>query len=312
MKIMLTGPNGLLGKEIIARSAARSRLSWQLQWGQTPLQLCVVPVGHAECDIADAVAVKSVVARLQPDAIINCAVIVSVDRCEADQEQCVAVNRDGVRNLLDAMRVVGKPVTFIQISSSEVFGRVQEGEYTINGYTEDDVSAPVSAYQRTKAEAEEMVKNFAAAHPDAINRFFIARAGWLYGHGRPTFVDQFLEKLREPGQLDVIANQWRSPTWTRYFADQLFDLMRGDYESGIYHITNEVDIGEASTFDVINELSNYIGEANVRAELVPVKSEAIFSVPRAPSNVIKNTKLPKLPHWRDALHAYLNETYPRS
>ena len=255
--------------------------------------------------MTDLESMRAALERVRPDIVINCAVVVSVDRCEQDPTRCRAVNVGGVETLLVAIRESGRAITFVQISSSEVFGRVNEGEYKIEGYVEDDEPRPVSLYQCTKHEAEKVLQNFARAHPKTLAHWHIARAGWLYGAGRATFVDQFFEKLQRDEPLEVIVNQWRSPTWTKDFVAGLLELLSSEYESGIYHIANEVERGEASTLDVVEEIALTLGLSRVRALLKLVSREDIFKIPRAPSNVLKNTKLPRLRGWREALRAYL-------
>ncbi|MDP3735693.1 MAG: NAD(P)-dependent oxidoreductase [bacterium] len=293
-KVLVTGAGGLLGAELVHASRAGFE---------------VVGLRREECDITDAASVRAILERERPDVIVNCAVVVSVDRCEQDPARCRAVNVGGVENLIEAVRESGQKVTFVEISSSEVFGRVNEGEYKIEGYGEDDEPRPVSLYQRTKAEAERVVQGFARDHLEALEHWYVVRAGWLYGAGRATFVDQFFEKLQRDEPLEVIVNQWRSPTWTKDFAAGLFDLLASGRESGIYHITNEVESGEASTLDVVEEITLTLGLSRVRAPLRLVSRDDIFKIPRAPSNVLKNTRLPKLRHWREAMREYLCTAY---
>jgi dTDP-4-dehydrorhamnose reductase len=289
-KVLIFGAGGLLGQELANVEHEQYK---------------IVPLTHALCDVTDPENVRRVVVDEKPDVVINCAVIVSVDKCENDPEKAEAVNAGGLGNILEAVRGAGKPLAVAQISSSEVFGRVNEGEYKKEGYTEEDQPAPVSVYQKTKTQAEQILQDFAVQNPDALSRWYIARAGWLYGAGRPTFVELFLDKLTQEEPLEVIADQWRSPTWTRHFARGLFDMLSAQTPSGIYHITNEVERGEASTLDVVEELALHLGLDKVRAPLKLVSRADIFKIPRAPSNVILNTRLPKLPHWREAMREYL-------
>ena len=234
----------------------------------------------------------------------------SIERCQDDPTLCFGVNRDGVQNILEVIQEIGRKTVFVQISSSEVFGRVKEGEYKVEGYAEDDEPKPMSNYQKSKAEAERILQDFGQQNPGILKGWYIARAGWLYGAGRQTFVEQFLGKLRQSETLEVISNQWRSPTWTRHFVKVLLDILEAEYPSGIYHITNEVGRGEASTLDIIEVLERYLGQTSAKSSLQFVTRDDIFKIPRAPSNVILNTKLPKLPFWRDALGEFLQEYHP--
>ena len=63
--------------------------------------------------------------------------------------------------------------------------------------------------------------------------------------------------------------------------------------------------------DVIDELKRHLGMEHEDTPIAFARHEEFFKVPRAPSNVLLNTKLPKLPYWRDTLQAYLKKRYPR-
>lgn len=292
--IAITGATGLLGQELVRHFGADERYR-------------TIPLTHADIEITNATNAAEVIRQAAPDIIINCAAIIDVDFCEQNQSVCFAVNRDGVKHLLNAVAQLQKPVTFIQMSSSEIFGRVNEGEYLINGYREDDVPIPASAYQKSKKEAEDILQAYAGSRAQTFARRFIVRAGWLYGEGRKTYVDYFLEKLRAQQPFDVIRDQWRSPTWTRSVAEGLEEMLRRvDLQNGIYHLASEVRPGEATTMDVIREIKNYLGDGTNMPEITLMSQKKFFKVPRAPSNVLLNTKLPKLPYWRDALKQYLS------
>ena len=284
MKILITGGNGLLGKEFSKHNGENFKIK---------------AFSHSDLDVTSKESILGIIKKEKPGVIINCAAIISIDKCEEDQAKCFSVNQGGVKNLVETIAAYDEKIIFVQISSSEVFGRVHDGEYEINGYKEEDEPKPVSNYQKSKTEAEEIVKKAGLPH------WYIVRAGWLYGEGRKTFIEQFLEKLKIDGVLEVITDQWRSPTWTKYFVKGVLELIQSNKPNGIYHVTSETHEGEASTMDVVDELRAYLGEEKVRATLKSVSRADIFKVPRAPSNVLKNTKLPKLPYWRDMLREYL-------
>ena len=296
MKVTITGGKGLLGTEL-ARHFTKE--------GHT-----VSALSAQECDVTDPASIRRALEALKPELLINCAVILDVDKCEAEPALCYSVNRDAVSNLLNAcLELTLKPI-FIQISSSETFGRVKKGEYDPLGYKEDDEQKPVSVYQKSKKESEDVVIQFAKAHPDALKAYYIPRAGWLYGEGRETFIDRFVALLRAKKPVTVIKEQWRSPTPTSDFVKGLSELLARPYPSGIYHIVDEVKPGEATAMDVVDELKAHLGEDYKDIPMTFATHEEFFKTPRAPSNVLKNTKLPKLPYWRDSLRAYLKEKYP--
>mgnify|MGYP001579392185 FL=1 len=297
MRVAITGAAGLLGQELAKHFQRRTDTE-------------VIPLTHADLDITVPDAARAVIRDIQPDALINCAVIISVDACERDPKRAYAVNRDGAEFLMEALAGLPHPATFVEISSSEVFGGWEDGEFNIDGYREDDERHPISVYQKSKAEAEDLVKDFATKHPGKLQRWFIVRAAWLYGEGRPTFVEQFVELLQKREEITAAADQWRSPTWTRDFTEGFDALLNGAYSNGVYHIVNEVKPGEATVMDVVEEIRAYLRVASEEVKLNLVSRKDFFKIPRAPSNVLLNTKLPKLRPWREAIREYLGIRYP--
>lgn len=303
MKILIFGATGLLGSELTRYFSANGH--------------SVAALAQTNCDITNKEEVRLVLAKHTPQLLINCAVILDVDKCEADPNRCYAVNRDGVSNILNALNdlvtndlMTNNSTTFIQISSSETFGRVHEGEYDPMGYKENDEQKPASVYQKSKKEAEDILLAFVQKNPETLKAWYIPRAGWLYGEGRATFIDRFYTLLQSKEPLTVIKDQWRSPTWTRDFAEGLQEMLQ--HPSGIYHIVNEVRPSEATTQDVIEELETYLGSRAAHPPTTFVTQQEFFKVPRAPSNVLKNTKLLPLRYWREALQEYLKKQYPFS
>ncbi len=295
-KVAIVGAGGLVGQALTE------------YFRQDP-KLEIHALMHRDLEITDKEKIERRFREILPDAVINCAAILKVDFCEENPEQCYAVNRDGAKNLMEALAQIGKPATFVQISTSEVFGRTREN-CKIEGYTEDDQPRPITVYQKSKKEAEDIVKGLGEKYPEIFPKWIIARTGWLYGPGRKTFVEQFLADIQKGDEIVAISDQWRSPTNVQDFAHELAKLIFGKSESGIYHIVNQTSAGEATTLDVIKAVSEYLGRPAEKLKIRLVSQGEFFKVPRAPSNVLKSAKLPALRDWRYALREYLETYYP--
>jgi len=87
MRILITGANGMLGRELAPVLAPRHE---------------VRAVSHAECDIADESSIGHAVAEWTPELVINCAALSDVDGCERDPERALAVNGHGAGHLARA------------------------------------------------------------------------------------------------------------------------------------------------------------------------------------------------------------------
>ena len=89
MKILITGANGQLGREL------RPLL-------ETDFPGMSVYTDIAELDLTDAKAVEAFVINNEITHIVNCAAYTAVDRAEEEKMQCAGINTDAVKNLAAA------------------------------------------------------------------------------------------------------------------------------------------------------------------------------------------------------------------
>jgi dTDP-4-dehydrorhamnose reductase len=132
MKILITGKNGQVG--------------FELQRALAPLG-DIVAVDQAECNLADADAVRALVRRVAPDVIVNPAAYTAVDKAEADQATAFAVNTEAVRVLGEEAARLGALV--VHYSTDYVFNGTKDG-----AYAETDTPDPQSVYGRSKHQGE--------------------------------------------------------------------------------------------------------------------------------------------------------------
>jgi dTDP-4-dehydrorhamnose reductase len=124
---------------------------------------------HAEADITDAETVSYLVAKHNPDVVLNAAAKTDVDWCESNPHEALRVNAVGAG--IVAAACIDRPL--VHISTDFVF-QGNNGPYTAN-----DIPYPIQAYGSSKWMGEQAVR---AIHP----RHVIIRLGWLYGVEYPT------------------------------------------------------------------------------------------------------------------------------
>jgi dTDP-glucose 4,6-dehydratase len=122
-------------------------------------------------DIADAAVVGPLVGSV--DGVVNFAAESHVDRSILDPEAFLVTGVIGVHVLLEACRTAERPPRFVQVSTDEVYGSVEEGR---SG--EGDVLAPRSPYAAAKAAGELLVQSYVVTHGvDAV----VTRGSNSYG-----------------------------------------------------------------------------------------------------------------------------------
>ena len=135
MKILITGANGMLAKEIREKFEEGNEL---------------ILTDVSELDITNKEGVINFVKEKQPELIINCAAFTAVDKAEECQELAEKINGDGPTNLAIAAKEAGAKL--VHISTDYVFG----GNLDLDkDYKEDDEKNPVTAYGITKLHGEQ-------------------------------------------------------------------------------------------------------------------------------------------------------------
>ena len=184
MKVLLTGGRGMLGRTICEELA----------------DFEIVATDLPEADITDEDGIDAVLERHRPDAVIHCAAMTAVDRCEQEVDLAYRLNAHGTANAAAACDRQG--IRLLAISTDYVF----DGD-SDRSYTEFDVATGGrTVYGKSKFAGEEQVR---ALCPDHV----ICRISWLYGKGGPSFVHAML-KLADGSRplLKVVADQHGNPT----------------------------------------------------------------------------------------------------
>lgn len=214
MRLLLTGSGGQLGFELRRSLAVLGE---------------VVAVGRADCDLADAAALRALVARVRPDAIVNPAAYTAVDKAESEPAAARAINAEAPRVLGEAAAERGALV--VHYSTDYVFDGALE-----RPYAEDDATDPQGVYGRTKRDGEVAL---AAAAP----RHLILRTSWVVGAHGGNFAKTMLRLAAERDSLRVVADQWGAPTSAALLADLTAHLLRqwqaapARFPYGLYHCT---------------------------------------------------------------------------
>lgn len=276
MKIIITGARGQLGTELINQLENIDGIG-------------IIPTDRDELNIIDINNVNGFLSTNKPDVVINCAAHTAVDLCETDVENAYKINAIGPKNLAIACEKVGAKL--VQVSTDYVF----DGKGA-RPYREDDITCPNSIYGTSKLMGENFVKEF-------CSKYFIVRTAWLYGEGN-NFVRTMLKLAETNKELNVVNDQYGSPTSTVDLAKAIIDLINTEYY-GVYHGTCE---GKCSWYDFAKKIFEI---NNIDIKVNPVTSEAFKRpAPRPAYSVLDNFMLKlvglnSFRNWEDSLREYL-------
>ncbi|HEX5791531.1 MAG TPA: NAD(P)-dependent oxidoreductase [Luteolibacter sp.] len=282
MRVAVLGSTGRLGSVLCEHLAPRHQL---------------LALGRAEMDLADGDSIRRALEHLDCEVVLNAAALTSVEACEADARLAMRVNSAAPGKI--ALWAAERGVRMIHFSTDYVFGGQLPGLRS-----EGDATGPLSAYGRSKLAGERAV----LTHPGHL----VLRVSWLYGEGRPSFVDQMMAMATAGEPLAAIADKWSKPTPLAQLASWVESLMATGH-SGLLHAC---PAGEpASWHDVAEAIVSELHACGRIAQPVCVRKQGLADHPAMQATRPRHTAMSSerlacvlgttLPHWRDALVDYV-------
>ena len=295
MKILLLGCGGQVG--------------WELQRSLAPLGDLVAldfdTPGELRADFAQPEALRALVRKLAPDAIVNAAAHTAVDKAESEPHLCRTINATAPGVLAEEARALGAPL--VHYSTDYVF----DGS---GSHARDELAAtgPLSVYGTTKLEGEDLIRASGCRH-------LILRASWVYAARGGNFARTMLKLAAERDALTVIDDQIGAPTGADLLADvtahALRQLRADPGLSGTYHC---VAGGETSWHGYAQHVIEWARSRGLPVKVAPDAVRAVpatafpLPAPRPLNSRLDTRKLRSafdlnLPHWQGGVDRMLVE-----
>jgi dTDP-4-dehydrorhamnose reductase len=278
MRVVVVGARGQLGTAMLRECEPRHD---------------VVALGRQELDAADDAAVAAVMARLEPDVIVNCAAYNDVDGAEDHPVEALTANAFAVRALARATAAQG--AVLVHYSTDFVF----DGTATIP-YTETDQPNPKSTYAASKLLGEWFAADVARAYVLRVESLFGRAPGGGPSKGS---VASIVKALLAGGDARVFEDRTVSPTYIIDAARSTMQLVESGAAPGVYHCVNN---GHCTWLELASELAHQLG---VEPRLVPLRMADIkFRAPRPLYCALSTGKIEAagapMPAWQDAVRRF--------
>lgn len=298
MKILLLGKSGQVG--------------WELQRALQPLGEVIALDRQTNADglcgdIANFDAIRHAIAEINPDVVVNATAYTAVDLAETELKQADRINHLAVAHLAHVCQE--KDILVIHYSTDYVF----DGTGTA-AWHEDDQTAPINHYGRTKRNGELALENSQV-------RFINFRTCWVYASRGHNFIKTMLKLAQAKPELGVIADQFGVPTGAALIADitaqalRYYDLQEEKRKDlhGHYHLAPK---GEITWYDYAQYIFDYARNTDLKLtvqKVNPIKTEAYPTPAKRPLNSRLNTaKLQQtfkihLPSWQQGVEQVIEE-----
>jgi len=209
MKVLIIGAGGRLGAALMSEFRPKYDIAG---------------FNHAQLDLSNLKGLREKLSALTFDVLINAAAFTNVDACETESDRAFLINAEAPGVLANLCGEKGAKL--IHFSTDYVF----DGEKRAP-YTEEDQAKPISAYGESKLAGE---KNVLAAEDGHL----VVRVSWVFGPGRPSFIDAMIKRAQQDEKIDAISDKFSTPTYAQDIARTLPQFFDRAIEGGILHFAN--------------------------------------------------------------------------
>ncbi|MGD9044048.1 MAG: dTDP-4-dehydrorhamnose reductase [Desulfobacterales bacterium] len=249
MRMLITGANGQLGRELVRQAKA--------------FNIEFLAPRRQDLDITRPNQVKTALAETAPSVVVNAAGYTNVDTAEKEVDLAFEVNKIAPGFL--ARCCADRTIALIHISSDYVFDG-SKGK----PYHESDPIAPLGIYGQSKAQGEVAVRS-------VLHNHIILRTSWLYSVYRRNFVKTMLDLGTEKKRIPVVADQFGSPTSAADLAETVLTIAgkidrSADLEWGTYHYCGH---GVTSWHGLANEV------LRLASPYVPLQTQQVKAITTA-------------------------------
>ena len=215
LKVLVTGSAGLVGRQVV-KDLSNSHQVFSCYNESKP------EYGDSvKMDLKNREMISSILTEKKPDIVIHLGAMTGVDLCEKEKTSASEINTK-------ATEIIAKECSklnsfLVYVSTDYVF------DGNLGMYKEDDVTNPLGFYGKSKLEGEKVVQNFST-------NWCIARTSTPFGlhPTKKSFPMWVIENLQKQKQIDVLIDQFTSPTYIPNLSRMLIEISER-HITGIIH-----------------------------------------------------------------------------
>ena len=262
MKVLITGSQGQLGKELLKN---------------IPHDIEVIPTDRKTFNLLNLKDCREFIFDNKPDWIINTAAYTAVDLAEDEEEKAIRINGEAPTVIASALKKTGGKL--LHISTDFVFDGKSSSPYKV-----DEEPNPINIYGKSKLLGENGIKNIFQDK----NQYIILRTSWVMGSEGNNFAKMMLRLLKIKDKISVVYDQIGCMTSSKYLSNICWLIIQKDITKNINNqkIFHWTDAGVSSWFDIateIRDLSLKLNLLNNPAKVLPILSEKFPSRAKRPN-----------------------------
>jgi len=239
LKFLVTGSAGLVGQQVV-KDLSKSNQVFSCYNESKP------EYGDSvKMDLKNYEMISSVLTEIKPDVVIHLGAMTGVDLCEKEKTSASEINTK-------ATEIIAKECSklnsfLVYVSTDYVF----DGNFGM--YKEDDVANPLGFYGKSKLKGEKAVQNFST-------NWCIVRTSTPFGlhPTKKSFPMWVIENLQKQKQIDVLTDQFTSPTYVPNLSRMLIEISERRI-TGIIHVAGASKISRYQMASMVSDKLNLDG-----------------------------------------------------
>ena len=236
MKFLVTGSAGLIGRQVV-KDLSKTHEVFSCYNKSEPEHGNIIKM-----DLLNHEMISNVMSEKKPDVVIHLAAMTAVDLCESDQDNALKINSQATEILAKECSKINAFIVYV--STDYVF------DGNTGMYEENDTTNPLGFYGKSKLLGEKSIQNFSFD-------WCIARTSTPFGlHStKKSFPIWIIENLQKQNQIDVLSDQFTSPTYVPNLSKMLIEISERHLD-GIFHVAGATKISRYEMARMISDKLN--------------------------------------------------------
>jgi dTDP-4-dehydrorhamnose reductase len=233
LKFLVTGSAGLVGRQVV-KDLSETHEVFSCYTKSEPE--FGVPV---KMDLLNHERISNVLSEKNPDIVIHLGAMTAVDLCETQQDNALKINSQATEILAKECSKINSFMVYVST------------DYVFNGnsglYKENDATNPLGFYGKSKLLGEKSIQNFSS-------NWCIARTSTPFGlhPTKKSFPIWVIENLQKQKQIDVLTDQFTSPTYVPNLSRMLIEISER-HLTGIIHVAGASKISRYEMASLVSD-----------------------------------------------------------
>ena len=254
LKFLVTGSAGLIGRQVV-KDLSETHEVFSCYNKSKPEHGNIIKM-----DLLNHEMISNVMSENKPDVVIHLGAMTAVDLCDAQQDNALKINSQATEILAKECSKINSFMVYVST------------DYVFNGnsglYKENDATNPLGFYGKSKLLGEKSIQNFSS-------NWCIARTSTPFGlhPTKKSFPIWVIENLQKQKQIDVLTDQFTSPTYVPSLSRMLIEISER-HLTGIIHVAGASKISRYEMASLVSDKLGLDGKLLREISINDIKWEA--------------------------------------